>query len=163
METNRLISDTIVAMAHSSQIGDDEVNFIGKIDFETKVNKIAIFFEQIEKLVSSYSQMREVCSQALYDVDTQSYYIESQSNETETETEAPAKLDFLAEYLKCCGIDANDIPKFTINTNSIQEQNNLNELGSQTDVETAIPAHITDNPNWSGNVDPRKVRIAIIT
>lgn len=107
----------------------------------------------------SYSQMREVCSQALYDEETQSYYVESQSNESETE--APTKLGFQTEFLKSLGVDQNDIPKYTNNSKSIQEQSNQHEPNSQTDVEMFITPHITDNPYWSGFCDPKKVKMVV--
>lgn len=105
--------------------------------------------------MSSYSQLREACSQAVYDEESQSYCIESQSDEAGT-----VKLGFQAEFLKHHGMDQIDISKYTNITKPIQEQNNPHDLNSQTDAEFFIPVHMFDNPNWHGSVDPRQVRIA---
>lgn len=105
--------------------------------------------------------MCEVYSQAVFDQETQSYFIESQLDETETE--APVKLDFQAEYLKCMGLDANDIDKIAAKIKSTYEQNTQHELNSQTDAETVIrPFVVTGNRIAEPNIDATRVIICAI-
>lgn len=99
-------------------------------------------------MVRGYSQYHEVDSQKIFDPESQSFFIESQIEETE----GPIKLDFQAEYLKCMGFNSNDIENYTSNAKANYEQNTEQELNSQTDVEANLRTYMTGNPHWNQDV-----------
>ncbi|XP_031632109.1 uncharacterized protein LOC116346291 [Contarinia nasturtii] len=113
--------------------------------------------EQIEELVTTYSQYCELNSQAYFDPESQSLVVDSQFDETETE--APVKLDFQGEFLKCCGLNTTEMGEIATRVKSTYEPSTQHELCSQTDAETIIRAYMTTNPFWSGNIASKQLDI----
>lgn len=104
--------------------------------------------------MSQYTRCYDVCSQAVFDNESQSFVVESQLDEIQV----PVKLDFQAEFLKIMGLDSNDITQVATHERSICHSNTQQELDSQTDVEVIMTAYMTDNPFWNKDVSS-KVRI----
>ncbi|XP_055311039.1 uncharacterized protein LOC129573902 [Sitodiplosis mosellana] len=112
--------------------------------------------EEIEGLVRSFSQYREVNSQAVFDPESQSFVIESQIDESE----APVKLDYQAEFLKCMGLNETDIEQYTSKAKLNHEVSTQHELNSQTDAEANIRTFMTGNPYWNQNITAKPLDLA---
>lgn len=97
-------------------------------------------------MVKSYTQCSAVCSQAVYDEESQSFVVESQSNE---ESEIPVKLNFYEQYLNSLGLSSDDIARHGNKERSICDPETQHEFDSQTDIELIINRFKIDNPHYA--------------
>lgn len=63
------------------------------------------------------------------------------------------KLDYQAEFLKCMGLNSNDIEEYKSKAKSAYElSTQQHELNSQTDAEANLRTYMTGNPFWNQNI-----------